>query len=383
MPKKVLHLVSSYGISGVNSNLKIIACKLKDRDWQPQLYHYGYRNGTPRHFFDGGLSVNRIPGFPGWLKYLKTRWVVSYLKQVLRKFRPDIVHAHSFDADLVALRACAGTQIPVVITCQSFSYLDWAKRYSDHYRRWKRQLGIMVSVTRMMAEEIKSLPVFADIPQEVIYNVPAERFFCPPDGAARAASRKQLGIEPEEVLITCTATFHPIKGHIVLADAFSTLAATNRHAKLILIGDTLGQPEYLKIKEQVEESLNHPMYCGRIQIIEGCHDAEPVLRATDIYVQPSFMEALSVATAEAMAMGISVVVSGVGGLKEMVTEGVTGFQVEPGESQQLANALQRLIDNPPLRRRIGAAASSYAKTHFSPDVAAERYAAVYARALNS
>jgi len=382
MSKKVLHIVSSYGISGVNSNLKIVACKLQDWGWQPQLYHYGDRNGNPRQFIDDGLPVNRIPGFPDWFKYLKARWVVGYLKQVLRKFCPDLVHAHSFDADLIALRACAGTQIPVVITCQSFSYLDWAKRYSDHYRRWKSQLGIMVSVTRSMGEEIKSLPVFADIPHEVIYNVPAERFFCQPDGAARAASRKQLGLEPEEVLITCTATFHPIKGHIVLADAFSMLAPINRHAKLIFIGDTSGQPEYLKIKQQVEESLKHPRYCGRFRIIQGCHDAEPLLRATDIYVQPSFMEALSVATAEAMAMGIPVVVSGVGGLKEMVTEGATGFQVEPGDSQQLANALQRLIDNPSLRRSMGATASNYAKTHFSPDVAAERYAAVYERALS-
>ena len=382
MHRKVLHIVSSYGISGVNSNLKIVACKLKDRGWQPQLYHYGDRNGNPRQFIDDGLPVNRIPKFPVLFKYLQTRWVVGYLKQVLRKFCPDLVHAHSFDADLVALRACAGTQIPVVITCQSFSYLDWAKRYSDHYRKWEKPLRTMVSVTRAMAEKIKSLPVFADIPHKVIYNVPSERFFCPPDAAARAASRKQLGIEPEEVLITCTATFHPIKGHIVLADAFSTLAPTHGQTKLILIGDTLGQPEYLKIKEQVEDSLKHPMCCGRIQIIEGCHDAEPVLRATDIYVQPSFMEALSVATAEAMAMGIPVVASGVGGLKEMITEGANGFQVEPGDAQQLANALQRLIDNPSLRRSMGATASNYAKTHFSPDVAAERYAAVYDRALS-
>jgi glycosyltransferase involved in cell wall biosynthesis len=381
MPKKVLHLVSSYTTSGVISNLKMIARKLAQRDWQPHVYHYSQRNGSLSHFFDDGLLIQRIPKPPHWLKGLSARWIVCYLKRLLRKIRPDLIHAHSFDADLLALRAANDLQIPVVITCQSFSYLDWAKQHLDHYHRWKKQTGAVVSVTRAMATEIQSLAAFTDLPHEVIYNTPAERFFVPCDAAAQAAWRKQFGIENRDVLIVCTATFHPIKGHIVLADAFAALASHGPHAKLILIGDTLGQPEYCRILQQVEESLAGSQCRNRFQIIQGCRDALPVLRAADIYVQPSFMEALSVATAEAMAMGLPAVVSNVGGLKEMVVEGVAGFQVEPGNCQQLASALQRLIDDHSLRRRMGNAARRHAESNFSPDVAVEKYAAVYERAV--
>jgi glycosyltransferase involved in cell wall biosynthesis len=93
------------------------------------------------------------------------------------------------------------------------------------------------------------------------------------------------------------------------------------------------------------------------------------------------MEALSVATAEAMAMQVPVVVSGVGGLREMVSDGVNGIHVEPGNVQQLADALQRLAVDPSLRRRMGSSAGRYAAAHLSPDAAADRYAAVYGRAL--
>jgi len=378
-----LHLVSSNGVSGVNSNLRLVARKLKARGWQPQVCHYAPGNGEPKRFFENGIPVNRIPRLPVWLTCLQTRWVIGHVKHALRKFRPDLVHTHSFDADLIALRACAGTPIPVIITCQSYSYLDWAQRYSDHYRRWNGSLRTMVSVTRSMAQEIKLLPAFAGIVSEVIYNVPAERFFHRPDAAERAASRKALGIEPEEVLITCTASFHPIKGHIILADAFSMLAANDHRIKLILIGGTNGILDHLEVKQQVEASIKSAGCEGRFQIVQGCHDAEPVLRATDIYVQPSFMEALSVATAEAMAMEIPVVVSGVGGLREMAADGENGIQVEPGNVQQLADALHRLAVDPSLRRSMGSCAGRFAKAHLSPDVAADRYAAVYERALNA
>jgi glycosyltransferase involved in cell wall biosynthesis len=381
MPKKVLHLVSAYSTSGVISNLKMIARKLAHRDWQPHVYHYGKRHRSPSQFVDDGLLIRRIPKPPNWLKGLSAPWIVCYLKRLLRRIRPDLIHAHSFDADLLALRAANDLQIPVVITCQSFSYLDWAKQHMDQYHRWKKQAGAIVSVTQAMSTEIQNLAAFADLPHEVIYNTPAERFFVPCDAAAQAASRKQFGIEDRDVLIACTATFHPIKGHIVLADAFEALASHGPHAKLILIGDTLGQPEYRRILQQVEESLAGSQCCNRFQIIQGCHDAQPVLRAADIYVQPSFMEALSVATGEAMAMGLPAVVSGVGGLKEMVVEGEAGFQVEPGNCRQLASALQRLIDDHSLRRRMGDAARRHAKSHFSPDVAAGKYAAVYEGAV--
>jgi glycosyltransferase involved in cell wall biosynthesis len=379
----VLHLVSFHGVSGVSSNLRLMARKLNSRGWQAQIHHYPPGNSGPKRFIEDGTPVHRIARLPPWLGSLQTRWVIGRVKQALRKSRADLVHAHSFDADLIALRACAGSSVPVVVTCQSYSYLDWARSYSEHYRRWKGSLRTVVAVTRSMAEELSRMPAFEGIPSEVIYNVPDGRFFNRPGADERAAGRRAFGIEPEEVLITCTATFHPIKGHMVLADAFSVLAARAPRVKLALIGDTNGRADHIEILQHVQASLENAGCSGRVSIVQGCRDAGPVLRATDIYVQPSFMEALSVATAEAMAMQIPVVVSGVGGLREMVVDGENGIQVEPGNVRQLADALHRLSADPSLRQRMGSSAGRFAATHFSPDTAADRYAAVYERALSA
>ncbi|MFO7709663.1 MAG: glycosyltransferase family 4 protein [Desulfobacterales bacterium] len=379
----MLHLVSFHGVSGVNSNLRLVAHKLKSRGWQPQIYHYPPSNIGPRRFIENGIPVNRIPRLPAWLGSLQSRWVIARIKQAMRESRVDLIHAHSFDADLLALKACAGTSHPVVVTCQSYSYLDWARRYADHYRKWKGPLRVVVSVTRSMAEDLSRMPAFDGVASEVIYNVPDGRFFNGTSAVGRAASREALGIGPEEVLITCTATFHPIKGHVVLADAFAMLATRTPHVKLALIGDTNGRADHLEIKRQVEASITSAGCISRVRFVQGCRDAEPVLRATDIYVQPSFMEALSVATAEAMAMQIPVVVSGVGGLREMVADGENGIHIEPGNVKQLAEALHCLAADPALRRRLGSSAGKFAAVNLSPDVAADRYAAVYERALQA
>lgn len=380
--RTVLHLVSFHGVSGVNSNLRLMAHKLSSRSWQAQIYHYPPGNSGPKRFIENGTPVHRIPRLPSWLGPLQTRWVIGRVKQALRESRADLVHAHSFDADLIALRACAGSSVPVVVTCQSYSYLDWARSYSEHYQRWKDPLRALVAVTRSMAEDLSRMPAFEGIPSEVIYNVPDGRFFNRPGADERAASRRALGVEPEEVLITCTATFHPIKGHVVLADAFAMLAARAPHVKLALIGDTNGRADHIEILQHVQASLENAGCGGRVSIVQGCRDAGPVLRATDIYVQPSFMEALSVATAEAMAMQIPAVVSGVGGLREMVVDGENGIHVEPGDAPKLAEALRRLATDPALRRRMGSSAGRFAAMHLSPDAAADRYAAVYERALS-
>ena len=66
----------------------------------------------PEAFYRRRKPVNRIPKLPAWLGCLQARWVIGRVKQALRELRADLVHAHSFDADLIALRACAGPRSP-------------------------------------------------------------------------------------------------------------------------------------------------------------------------------------------------------------------------------------------------------------------------------
>jgi 2-deoxystreptamine N-acetyl-D-glucosaminyltransferase/2-deoxystreptamine glucosyltransferase len=104
-----------------------------------------------------------------------------------------------------------------------------------------------------------------------------------------------------------------------------------------------------------------------------------VLAALDVLVLPSAYEEMGSVLVEAMAAGLPVVASAVGGIPEVVQDGVTGLLVPPGDADALAAALDRLVADPALRARLAAGARAHARRYAWPELAA-RVAAVYAAA---
>ena len=113
-----------------------------------------------------------------------------------------------------------------------------------------------------------------------------------------------------------------------------------------------------------------------MEVFHGLNQNDPRLRelfrTSDVFVLPSRSETFGIAAVEAGAAGLPVVVSAVGGLEDLVDDGVTGFAVPPGDANQLALALQRFVDEPALRARMGAAARQRAEREFDARRNADR-----------
>jgi len=109
----------------------------------------------------------------------------------------------------------------------------------------------------------------------------------------------------------------------------------------------------------------------RVQMLGALEDTRMLLAALDIFVMPSLNEGLGIAALEALAMGLPVAASAVGGLPEVVEDGVNGVLFKPGDAAALAGALIDLATNPARRIAAGAAARQRAVARFSVEAMAQ------------
>jgi glycosyltransferase involved in cell wall biosynthesis len=163
----------------------------------------------------------------------------------------------------------------------------------------------------------------------------------------------------------------PEKGHATLIDALAMLT-DDQSWRAVFVGDG---PE----RRTIEDRVAHVGLVGRIHCVGSVDDAEHVFRALDVAVLPSISEGLPIAMLEAMAHALPVLASRVGGIPEVLTNGMTGLLVDPGKPAQLASALSRLLRDASLRRTLGDNARQLVARDYSFSSVVDRLMTVYAQ----
>lgn len=191
----------------------------------------------------------------------------------------------------------------------------------------------------------------------------------------RSKARAAIGIEGHGRVVLSVGRIEPYKGTDVLVRALSLLHGP-RDVRLLVVGGREGEPG-------VEWLWETARSCGVSALLDwrGAvpqHELPLYYAAADVCAAPSLHETFGLAALEAMACGKPVVASRVGGLRELVHHGETGFLCEPGAADALAEALDAMLGDPARVRRMGEAALSRAQL-FTWDASAIRLAAVYAR----
>jgi len=207
-------------------------------------------------------------------------------------------------------------------------------------------------------------------------GVDIERF-CPASIESRDNGRIILESPDKALLIGIVSRLAPDRGYMTLLDAFSVVASRAPQVCLVIIG----KGEYLHaIKERVAELglINRVLFPGYIE-----KKLPEALSALDVFIlMAPGSEGTSRALLEAMAMGISCVVTSYNGLEEVVRDGVTAYVVPPNDSGALVAALQTLIDDKEKRDRFGQAGRQRAERHFHNGCRAEIMEKIYANLLD-
>jgi phosphatidylinositol alpha-mannosyltransferase len=282
----------------------------------------------------------------------------------IQQFKPDIVHAHEPFAPSTSMFAVLKASSPVVATFHA--YADRARLWSlasPWLRLVWRRIDRGVAVSNAAADFIATR-LGADV--DVVANGLDETMFHHAAPAALAPGRRLLFVN----------RLDPRKGFPVLVQAFEALARTHPDVRLIVAGDGAD-------RQAVDALAPGPR--ARVDMLGALpHEQLPPYHAAcDVFVSPAMgSESFGIVLLEAMAAGLPVVASDIAGYREVVRHGVEGLLVPPGDAAGVARAIARILDDPPLSKRLAEAGRARAR-HFSWDRLIARIEAIYAEPTQS
>jgi glycosyltransferase involved in cell wall biosynthesis len=263
----------------------------------------------------------------------------SWLKAELTGFGPDLVHAHLFHAGAVVA---------------SFRRPGGARRVLTHHHGNKLVMDggwPLATIDRIAGLRYDKVVAVSEWGRRFLvsrYRYPSRSLECIPNGW-RGNPRSVPAAAPEPTVVS-VANFRAQKGHEVLLAAFDGVLEQVPGARLVLVGE------------------------GERQ------DIWPCLARAHVFALASHYEPLGIAILEAMAAGLPVVATEVGGIPEIVQPGVTGELVADGDAAAMTDRLIALLGSAALRERMGAAAKE-AAAGMTMDVTVDRYFALYERLL--
>ena len=189
------------------------------------------------------------------------------------------------------------------------------------------------------------------------------------------STRKEWGIAPSDFVIGFIGRLEEQKGITYLLQAIEKLNCSFSHLKVVIVGEGSLSGQFLV--QAISLRLTNVRFTGFQR------DTPKFLGMFDVFVLPSLFEGLPVSAIQAMAAGLPVVASRVGGIEEVVEHEVTGLLVEPAHPQELAGALSRLVENPERRLKMGEQAREHAMLRFSAEAMVAKTEGIYAELLEA
>lgn len=294
------------------------------------------------------------------------------LHRVLRDYRPDVVHTH-----LHVLRYALPSLLLLKHMTSLHTVHNLAEREIEPRARCVQRCAlnrgvVPVAVSEQVALSLKRL--YGIQRCRVIPNgIPTNEFACP--RTTRKEWRAKEGFRDDQVLFVCVARLEPQKNHALLLKAFAQGPASDSDAHLVLVGEGI-------LREQLKEQAKSLGLNGQIHFLGVRNDIPEVLSAVDGFVMSSDWEGNPLSVMEAMASGLPIVSTAVGGVPSLFENGREGILVQPGDVQGLSSAMTFLLGKRELRQFLGTAAARRARERFDVSKMVQAYEALYETLVN-
>lgn len=290
------------------------------------------------------------------------------LAETVDRLRPDIVQTHAVKSHFLARRAGLPQRTPWVAFHHGYTWPTLKARLYNQLDRWSlRQAGKVLTVSEPYRDELVAHGV--DKGQiEIVHNaIPAGWGKSQVD--ASAVTRAQLGIADDRKLILIVGRLSREKDHLTLLEAVSRLPPEVQ-PHLLVVGEG---PE----RGRIEQSVARLGLREQVTLVGQQNSAEPYYRIADIVAISSLQEGSPNALLEAMAAGVPVVATAVGGIPEIVEDGVSALLVGSKDAAGMAAAIGRLFNDPQLARKLVGRSADLIRERHAPEARVRRLAGIY------
>lgn len=323
-----------------------------------------------------GLDPVVVPEMKRDISPLNDGYAYQKIKQLIEKFRPDIVHTHAAKSGVIGRLAADACKVPVIVhTFHGHVFHSYFSKFKTNtfiqIERYlaRRSTGIIaISETQKHElgdiyhicepEKIKIIPLGLDLDKFQMHQ-----------DMKRAEFRKQFDLDENDICIGIIGRVVPVKNHsLFVAAAKKVLDQTDKSVKFLIIGDGDMRPQMET--EFAEAEIDYTYYpidprpataiCTSWQT-----EMDYVLSGLDIVALTSHNEGTPVSLIEAQAAAKPVVSTNVGGVKDVVADNQTGYITDPGDADAFAEALLKLINNEEMRNFFGTQGRKFVQANYS------------------
>ncbi len=296
---------------------------------------------------------------------------ISFTRMVtwLRRGRYDILHCHMPIADVIGRPAGWLARIPVILTTEHGRNV-WKPWY---YLLFERMLNVVTDMRICVSQDILEIRNRREgTPLSKLVRIPnaveTVKFRNPTRN--RASVMAEFGWDPLDPLVVSVGRLEAEKNYPALVEAVGRARLSFPRMRCLLVGGGTRHDELLAMVSCLGLGEH-------IRLAGSRSDIPDLLGAADVFVLASLKEGLPVSLLEAMAAGKAVVVTSVGGMAEVISDGENGLVVPPGNVEELASAIGRLLGNKDLRMMFGKAVRDKAEREFGIQQVVEEIARVY------
>ena len=365
--KRLLFISTGLAYGGAETQVVHLATRLKARGWEVQLVSL-----VPPQAYVEDLETRGIPVFSlGIKRKFPDPRPVFRLARFIRKWQPDIVHSHMVHANLLARVVRTLAPFPVLV-CTAHNIDEGGRLREILYHLTDPLCDLTTQVSQAGLERYVHVGA---VPRHKIRYIPngvnTERF--KPNSEDRLRVRKELGVDGFVWL--AVGRFDLQKDYSNMLQAFARLI--HKHPDTILL--IAGEGPLKKTMENMARELGIEK---QVKFLGIRRDIPQLMNAADAYVMSSSWEGMPMVLLEASATGLPIVATDVGGNREVVLDGVTGFLVPPRNPEALAEAMLRMMNLPEEKRReMGRAARKHVEENFSLDHVVDLWEALYKELL--
>lgn len=360
---RVVHVIPNLGTGGAERMMLNLLCALDPRLIETSVVSLYPAFGS---IIEAELHRNGVRS-----RYLSKRrgpdpLCALAVRRSLRELKPDVVHTHLYALSYV-LPSVVGRGIACVHTVHNLAPQEVPASHRVLHRFAFRMGVAPVAISTEIARSFHSC--YGRAPAALIsIGIPLETVGRPTVG--RAAWRAAEGVPEDAVVFVSVARFAPQKNLGLLIDAFARTSAALPKAILLLAGDG-------SLMASVQTQVTALGLRDRVRFLGERRDVPALLGASDAFVLSSDWEGTPVSIMEAMAAGLPVVATAVGGVPELVRSGITGRLARPKDARSLVDAMIDIGSDASLRREMGLAATQIAHDALDARVMASAYQNLY------
>ncbi|MEO8788298.1 MAG: glycosyltransferase [Chitinophagaceae bacterium] len=375
---RILRILNRLIIGGPSLNASYLT-KYMASDWETKLVIGGKddHEQDATHLTERlGIEPVVVPEMLRSINFKADRAAYNQVKKIIQEFKPDVVHTHAAKSGAIGRLAAHACKVPVIV------HTFHGHVFHSYFGRVKS--NAFVQIERYLAKKSSGIIAISDIQKheladtyrickpEKIEVIPLGfdlDHFSSDSDRKRQSFRTRYGIQENEVAIGIVGRIVPVKNHALFVAAAAKMVKESMYPlRFIIVGDGDMRPD---MEEKFRQAnIPYAYFPENPQPVQAICTSwltatDEVFAGLDIVALTSHNEGTPVSLIEAQAAGRPVVSTNVGGVADVVADGVTGYVVPPGDVNAFAQALLRLADGKLLRKAFGKSGQIAVKNHYS------------------